>query len=331
MSKKPNKIRTEHPSEFDEYYFTERNVKDLYIAHFYVHEPIRQTPQVAAKVLKGLASSVGKLERGAFAFLQKTFIPPYISAEEKEEKILNTTTTNVITWLETRKLDAPCVDVGSGYGRPKEMYEVNWNVTVGSFGAISGLERMPFNSNDWYISIAVRAVPTLQDWQHRLGWPSAMIDVVRSVAEPYSGFFCCVNTEAALAGLVFTQQEYGGQAQQFIDTDAVWWHPMNDRSKKVRGVYWGNYFGPKLAKMIRTKCDVIDAFEHHENQVDEDRIWKPLTRPVHYPDGAVFIALTPDIADDSPDGVSHFGAHDAVASELKAWMHIKLRDAGLLA
>jgi hypothetical protein len=105
--------------------------------------------------------------------------------------------------------------------------------------------------------------------------------------------------------------------------DAVWWNPRTDRQRLVRGVYWGTYLSPDMARRFDPDGKTAEAFlsyKDHPNFEHSQYI-------IRLENGGMFIALTgnPLHMCDQPNSVAD------LSLGLAAWLQHTLRERQMLA
>jgi hypothetical protein len=95
---------------------------------------------------------------------------------------------------------------------------------------------------------------------------------------------------------------------------------------RVRGVYWGTLFGAAVLRRLGG----IDAFEKEFNERCNPRRGGAASLVTRLPRGAALVRLTPTLQEIWP-GSGRMG-HQSFdpASKAAAWLHIRLREAGVL-
>lgn len=101
----------------------------------------------------------------------------------------------------------------------------------------------------------------------------------------------------------------------------LWQDLRQDRRDYVRGVFWGNYLGPRLMERLGGRDPFRERYLAHAKQ--HLRLWENLA--TNMPGGGLFVKISDDPMDESSVyNVAHLGMETAV------WLHRELRRVGAL-
>jgi hypothetical protein len=171
---------------------------------------------------------------------------------------------------------------------------------------------------------------------------AAFVDqVVRAVADSAtirSGFVSCEPAERTRAGWLYTPPFGEELPMDMVIRELAWWRFMKMGRKLVRGVYWGNVWGPEIVERV-APLKLLDSISG----------WKVkhLTQGILVPGGAsveplaggsVFVKLSKDPLDSSETwrdhgGLKFIGLFDSLTNiqcAFAAWVYMKLRELDLL-
>lgn len=166
-------------------------------------------------------------------------------------------------------------------------------------------------------------------------------EIVRAVARTAtirSGFVTCEPAERTCAGSLYVPPFGEELPMDLIIRELAWWRLVKTGRPLVRGVYWGNIWGPEIVEQVK-RINLLDSISE----------WKVehLTKGTMMPggasveplaDGSVFVKLSPDPLDSSETWRQHggkkfIGLFDSLASircSFAAWIHLQLRSLDLL-
>lgn len=156
-----------------------------------------------------------------------------------------------------------------------------------------------------------------------------LLEMASSVANVQSGFISCYDPDHTLAHSLFTTFATSPCLWTYVQQESVWWHQDTDRLNSVRGVFWGNYFGPHLTKKLSAEPSVFEQIPK----------WRCVAQDVdcgidadvrHFKNGAAFISITDDV-EDSRSLWGLFCDKYGRFNEFAAWLHIQLRKRNMLA
>lgn len=109
------------------------------------------------------------------------------------------------------------------------------------------------------------------------------------IADKYCPRYGLIDVSAAndcYAGMVYGSTFFLNSPLHRWAEQANWVHSGSKRKDKVRGVYWGNYFGPELLRKLGGRDRFLKRVRHEARQPDgniDARIWE-------FPNG-VFVSL----------------------------------------
>lgn len=163
------------------------------------------------------------------------------------------------------------------------------------------------------------------------GRASAVVEsltrVIAQVPECYYGHVEISDEEDACGGFAYTTMGVipGPPLSRRLN-GAAWWNARTDRSRCVRGVYWGNYLGPPLARRFDPDGETTARYLAFNGYLSTATVKSDhfITR---FDSGGLFIGLTAD-----PMQMSR-REHELFDCDIEtaAWLHCEFRDRGMLA
>lgn len=72
------------------------------------------------------------------------------------------------------------------------------------------------------------------------------------------GFVTCEGADDTSGGFLYTPCVLRPYSWALEKEEWAWWHPTTNRARCARGAYWGNYFGPALADIMRSRGVTTD-------------------------------------------------------------------------
>jgi hypothetical protein len=226
-----------------------------------------------------------------------------------------------------------------GISPSRKAFEYNWIVGSNSCADQDEYEEAPppgkdwLPRNDWHVYIAIRRGRPKKHLPFQDELIRVFIESEKWAAcMPCYGFMTLRNPKQCRGILSFTHC-WGLERQapkREREIEALWWHPSFDRSTHVRGVYWGNLFGPKLVKLLHKRGDILNRYDAWRwTNADGKTEASPHRRVQYLANGSAFLSMTDNVLDDSPSS-GLWAKKVAWAMQLRAWLESELRRAKIL-
>ena len=137
---------------------------------------------------------------------------------------------------------------------------------------------------------------------------------------PYYGLVDLARPEDAHAGLVYSSSwELSAPISRWVENQS-WLYNGCHKRDRVRGIYWGNYFGKAILERLGGREQFVAAYQAKTRMADgskDAQIWE-------FPNG-IFISLCLD-----PLGCKPGLPMDILANQRLQWLHQQLGPAGAL-
>jgi hypothetical protein len=156
--------------------------------------------------------------------------------------------------------------------------------------------------------------------------PDEIIDLLRRTLEvadrhcPYYGLIDLARSEDAHAGMVYSPTwELSAPVNRWVE-NMNWLYNGCHKRDRVRGIYWGNYFGKRILDRLGGRQPFVEAFRANARMADDSldaHVWE-------FPNG-VFLSLCLD-----PLGCKPTLPMDILANQRLAWLHQRLGPSGAL-
>lgn len=191
---------------------------------------------------------------------------------------------------------------------------------------------------DNVVLLSIRVSSLLEVPQsQRLELVESVISEVVSTGSCYYGFVNCELVSDSGAGALYAPPFDSPYAMKSVIQELVWWHPETPRTRTARGVYWGNFWGPKLTQLM-DEAGILEQLDSWRCTLLSDRAPRDLGAKLHrYSDGSSFFRMSTDPLNSAASWRQFpfkvFGYFDDLSSSqtmLAAWLHRKLRAANLL-
>jgi len=187
------------------------------------------------------------------------------------------------------------------------------------------------------VSLRIDTMFTLSP-EMRAGFVDEVVRAVANNATIRSGFVTCEPADRTNAGSLYTPPFGEGLPMDMVIRELAWWRFMKLGRTYVRGVYWGNIWGPEIIEKV-SQINLLDSISG----------WKVehLTQGIMIPGGAsvtplaggaAFVKLSKDPLDSSETwrdhgGLKFIGIFDSLTNiqcAFAAWVYMKLRELDLL-
>jgi hypothetical protein len=187
----------------------------------------------------------------------------------------------------------------------------------------------PIRGDEWTLAFGVNLTELPSAASRRL-LVDKILHVLARSAQIRSGFVSCFNAEHTNATTLFTSFLMTPYLREYSLQEAAWWDPATNRDEMVRGVYWGNIWGPRALARIRESGDLLAEipkwkWKNEEGLVATEAAVREL------PGGAAFVTLTKDVLDSHTTEGLFSGKCDGWPTALSTWLHVELRKRGMLA
>lgn len=187
------------------------------------------------------------------------------------------------------------------------------------------------------ISLRIDTMFTLSP-EVRAAFVDQVVQAVANHATIRSGFVSCEPADRTRAGWLYTPPFGEELPMDMVIRELAWWRFMKLGRTLVRGVYWGNIWGPEIVERV-APINLLDSISG----------WKVehLTQGILVPGGAsveplaggsVFVKLSKDPLDSSETwrdhgGLKFIGLFDSLTNihcAFAAWVYMRLRELDLL-
>jgi hypothetical protein len=251
--------------------------------------------------------------------------------------------TTVVDYLHSRTLQAvlseldavpdaaETVAINSHYGRTDKLADFNWHIEIQNKRNWDHETTEAFMQRvrtDWHLAVSTRLAPNLPTRDKRESWVRGILAGVTDRYSPAYSFMSVMHADDSHGVAAFCGGMYWTSVKpELRRIDDKWWDPSTDRLRHVRGVYWGNYFGPILVALLHERGDILTRFDAWQPTLADGTRGRSGHPKIEYlSNGGAFLRLTGDILDDSPSiGMWSEGHRVEWAVQLRDWLTTELR------
>ena len=177
-----------------------------------------------------------------------------------------------------------------------EVFDHHLVVTIEQAETLADRAQFTGTRTDTTISFTLRAdlVRSLafasDDAEARVSqWFGELVRVLTSNDPCYFGFVHTMDACETSSGTLHNSLKIGGVPWGELMTDRVWWAHRERRIDCVRGVYWGNYYGPALCRLLSKSPNLTEWIEQKLHQPEWRSPYHPLFEK--HANGGLFFGL----------------------------------------